>query len=125
MSEPLALLYYSNLMPGGQLVNRLQDLGYRVQTLADMAALAETCQREKPLVVVAEILPGGPACASVAQLGRSRHAAYSGAGLVGGAGPGATTPGQGSRHFVAWPATPPLPNICRDCWTRFCKWNKP
>jgi len=68
MSKPLALLYYSNLMPGGQLANRLQDLGYRVQTLADMAQLPETCQREKPLVVVAEILPGGPACASIAQL---------------------------------------------------------
>jgi CheY-like chemotaxis protein len=68
MSKPLALLYYSNLMPGGQLANRLHDLGYRVQMLADMAALVETCQKEKPLVVVAEILPGGPACASIAQL---------------------------------------------------------
>ena len=68
MSKPLALLYYSNLMPGGQLANRLQDLGYRVHLIADMAHLAETCQREKPLVVVAEILPGSPACASIAQL---------------------------------------------------------
>src|SRR5665213_1278990 len=68
MSKPLAILYYSNLMPGGQLANRLQDLGYRVQTLADMAQLTETCQREKPLVVVAEILAGGPACACVAQM---------------------------------------------------------
>jgi DNA-binding response OmpR family regulator len=68
MSKPLALLYYSNLMPGGQLANRLQDLGYRVQMLADMAALAETCQKEKPLVVVAELLPDGPAFDSIAQL---------------------------------------------------------
>jgi CheY-like chemotaxis protein len=68
MSKPLALLYYSNLMPGGQVANRLLDLGYRVQTLADMAALAETCQKEKPLVVLAEILPGGPAFAAIAQL---------------------------------------------------------
>jgi CheY-like chemotaxis protein len=68
MSEPLALLYYSNLMPGGQLVNRLQDLGYRVQTLADVAALVEICQNEKPLVVLAEILPDGPAFAAIAQL---------------------------------------------------------
>jgi CheY-like chemotaxis protein len=68
MSKPLALLYYSNLMPGGQLANQLLDLGYRVQLLADMAALAETCQHEKPLVVVAEILPGGPACAAIAQM---------------------------------------------------------
>jgi CheY-like chemotaxis protein len=68
MSKPLALLHYSNLMPGGPLANRLQDLGYRVQTIVDMAALVEICQNEKPLVVVAEILPGGPACAAIAQL---------------------------------------------------------
>ena len=68
MSEPLALLHYSNLMPGGQLANRLQDLGYRVQTLVDVAALVETCQKEKPLVVVAEILPDGPAFAAIARL---------------------------------------------------------
>jgi PleD family two-component response regulator len=64
----LALLYYSNLMPGSQLSNRLLDLGYRVHILADMAHLAETCQKEKPLVVVAEILAGGPALTSIAQL---------------------------------------------------------
>jgi PleD family two-component response regulator len=57
MSKPLALLHYSTLMPGGQLANRLQDLGYRVQTLSDMARLVEVCQTEKPLVVVTEILP--------------------------------------------------------------------
>jgi len=68
MSKPLALLYYSNLMPGTQLSNRLLDLGYRVHILADMAHLVENCQNEKPLVVVAEILADGPACASIAQL---------------------------------------------------------
>jgi PleD family two-component response regulator len=68
MSKPLALLYYSNLMPGTQLSNRLLDLGYRVHILADMAHLAESCQREKPLVVVAEILPDSPAFASITQL---------------------------------------------------------
>lgn len=66
--KPLALLHYSNLMPGSQLSNRLLDLGYRVQILSDIARLAETCQTEKPLVVVMEILAGTPACASVAKL---------------------------------------------------------
>jgi CheY-like chemotaxis protein len=70
MSEPLALLHYSNLMPGGQLANRLQDLGYRVQMLPDIAALVETCQQDKPLLVIAEILPGGPECAAITQLRR-------------------------------------------------------
>ena len=70
MNEPLAILHYSNLMPGGPLGNRLQDLGYRVHMLVDIAGLAEICQNEKPLVVVAEIAPGGPACAAIAQLRR-------------------------------------------------------
>jgi PleD family two-component response regulator len=68
MSKPLALLHYSTLMPGGQLANRLQDLGYRVQTLSDMARLVEVCQTEKPLVVVTEILPNGLPSAFIAQL---------------------------------------------------------
>jgi len=68
MSKPTALLYYSNLMPGSQLSNRLLDLGYRVHILTDMALLVETCQLEKPLLVVAEILAGTPACTSIAQL---------------------------------------------------------
>jgi CheY-like chemotaxis protein len=68
MSKPLAILYYSNLLPGGELANQLQELGYRVQTLTDLVGLTETCQNEKPLVVIAEIVPGGPACASIARL---------------------------------------------------------
>jgi CheY-like chemotaxis protein len=68
MSKPLAVLYYSNLMPGGQLANRLQDMGYRVQTLPELARLTEVCQAAKPLVVVAEILPDGPAFEAVGQL---------------------------------------------------------
>jgi len=68
MSKPLALLYYSNLMPGSQLSNRLLDLGYRVHILADMSHLSEACQKEKPLVVVAEIVPGSPALSNIAQL---------------------------------------------------------
>lgn len=68
MSKPLALLYYSSLMPGSQLSNRLLDLGYRVQNVSDMAHLTEICQKETPLVVVAEIQPGGAALASIAKL---------------------------------------------------------
>jgi CheY-like chemotaxis protein len=68
MSKPLALLHYSNLMPGSQLANQLIDLGYRVQTLPDLVGLTEACQKEKPLLVVAEIVPGGAGCASVARL---------------------------------------------------------
>jgi len=57
MSKPLALVYYLNLLPGSQLANRLEDLGYRVQTLDSVALLPPACEREKPLVVIAEQLP--------------------------------------------------------------------
>src|SRR5262245_49139849 len=39
MTEPLALVVYEKLLPGSQLVNRLQDLKYRVQTVADPTQL--------------------------------------------------------------------------------------
>jgi CheY-like chemotaxis protein len=68
MSKPLALVYYSNLLLGSQLANRLQDLGYRVQSLNSAALLAPACEREKPLVAVAELSPPLEACSAVAQL---------------------------------------------------------
>jgi PleD family two-component response regulator len=68
MSKPLALVYYSNLLPGSQLPNRMQDLGYRVESLETVALLAAACEREKPLVVIAELVPATDACAAIAQL---------------------------------------------------------
>ncbi len=68
MSKPVALVHYSNLLPGTQLANRLLDLGYRVETLPDLADLRETCEREKPMVVVAEVSRDPTGCAGVADL---------------------------------------------------------
>lgn len=68
MSKPLALLYYSNLIPGSQLGNRLIDMGYRVQALSDLKGLTELCQKEKPLLVISEVVPGGPAFGDIARL---------------------------------------------------------
>ena len=55
MKLPLAILLYENLIPGSQLINRLQDLGYRVQTINDARLLVELAEREKALVVVADL----------------------------------------------------------------------
>jgi CheY-like chemotaxis protein len=55
MTQPLAFVIYEKLMPGSQLVNRLQDLGYRVQTVTDIPALIELAVRDKPLVVFADL----------------------------------------------------------------------
>ena len=55
MAQPLALIFYERLLPGTQLVNRLQDAGYRVQTVHDPNALIATAQDEKPLIVLADL----------------------------------------------------------------------
>ena len=68
MSKPLALLYYSNLLPGSQLAGRLQDLGYRVQSISTAALLSTACGDEMPLVVIAELAPAAAVCAAIAQL---------------------------------------------------------
>ena len=57
MPEPLALFLYEKLLPGGQLVNRLQDSGYRVQTLSDSRTLVEQAERDKPLLVLVDLEP--------------------------------------------------------------------
>jgi CheY-like chemotaxis protein len=57
MKEPLTLLLYERLLPGGQLVNRMQDLGYRVQAIADPATLTEQAEHEKPLLIMADLEP--------------------------------------------------------------------
>ena len=55
MTQPLALVLYEKLLPGSQLVNRLQDLNYRVQTVADSRMLVECCEQTKPMLVLADL----------------------------------------------------------------------
>jgi CheY-like chemotaxis protein len=55
VTQPLALVIYENLLPGTQLVNRLQDLNYRVQTVPDAAMLEKCAQEERPMLVVADL----------------------------------------------------------------------
>lgn len=55
MTQPLALVLYEKLLPGSQLVNRLQDLKYRVQTVSDATALTSTAAQALPMVVLADL----------------------------------------------------------------------
>jgi len=55
MTQPLALVLYEKLLPGTQLVNRLQDLNYRVQTLADPDQLPTCAEQMKPMLVLADL----------------------------------------------------------------------
>lgn len=56
MTKPLALVFYERLLPGSQLVNRLQDLGYRVQTIADPHAIVTTAESQKPIILLIDLV---------------------------------------------------------------------
>ncbi len=66
--QPLALVFYEKLMPGSQLVNKLQDLNYRVQTVNDPALLQPGAPRESPLLVIADLAGGEAVCSAIAGL---------------------------------------------------------
>jgi CheY-like chemotaxis protein len=68
LMQPLALVFYERLMPGSQLVNRLQDLNYRVLPLSDAARLAATVQRESPLLLFIDLAAPGDVCGVIAAL---------------------------------------------------------
>jgi CheY-like chemotaxis protein len=55
MTRPLALILYEKILPGTQLVNRMQDLGYRVATLSTPADLVATARRDQAIVVFADL----------------------------------------------------------------------
>lgn len=77
MTQPLALVLYERLLPGSQLVNRLQDLNYRVQVIADAEKLAECAEEAKPMLVLADLESTHnnvcPALASLKQNPATRH----------------------------------------------------
>ena len=68
MIQPLALVFYEKLMPGSQLVNKLQDLNYRVQTVNDPALLQPGALRESPLLVIADLAGGEAVFSAIAGL---------------------------------------------------------
>ena len=55
MTQPLALVFYEKLMPGSQLVNRLQDLNYRVRAVNDLASFQRCAQSEGPMLVFVDL----------------------------------------------------------------------
>ena len=68
MIQPLALVFYEKLMPGSQLVNKLQDLNYRVQTVSDPALLQPGSLQESPLLVIADLAGGDAVLSAIAGL---------------------------------------------------------
>lgn len=69
MTQPLALVVYEKILPGTQLVNRLQDLRYRVQVVTDATTLTTCAQQEKPMLVLADLTSSRQnVCAAISQL---------------------------------------------------------
>jgi CheY-like chemotaxis protein len=69
MTLPLALLVYQDILPGSQLVCQLEELGYRTRVMSDAGGLVEEAEREKPMVVVADLLPRrAEVCAAIRRL---------------------------------------------------------
>jgi DNA-binding response OmpR family regulator len=57
--QPLALIYYQNLLPGSTLANRLRDLNYRVHAAGNLAELVSVAQSEGPMVVLMDVTGEG------------------------------------------------------------------
>ena len=68
MLQPLAIVFYERLMPGSQLVNRLQDLHYRVLTISNPALLAVTARRESPLLLFVDLDAPGEICGAIEKI---------------------------------------------------------
>jgi PleD family two-component response regulator len=77
MTKPLALVFYERLLPGSQLVNRLEDLGYRVRTISDASMLIETARQEKPLVAMVDLVGArAKVCEMVKELREAAETAH-------------------------------------------------
>jgi DNA-binding response OmpR family regulator len=69
MKQPVILLVYDKMLPGSQLVNRLQDLGYEVQVVPDYTQLVTEAQRLTPLLALIDLaLRQEELCALITQL---------------------------------------------------------
>jgi CheY-like chemotaxis protein len=55
MNQPLAVVVYQRLLPGSQLINRLQDLRYRVQALSQPAELLAFAENNLPILALVDM----------------------------------------------------------------------
>lgn len=78
MSQPLAFVLYEKLTPGSQLINRLQDINYRVHSLGNPEELVSVASEEKPLVIFAELdMPkGGDVIGAIKRLRQNSSTAH-------------------------------------------------
>jgi CheY-like chemotaxis protein len=62
-------VFYADLIPGSQLVNRLQDSQYRVQAISGLDELASCAGSAGPMLIFADLSPkGGDVCGLIRRL---------------------------------------------------------
>ena len=77
MTSPLAVLCYEKLLPGSQMVNRLEDLAYRVEVLNDASRLVQTARQVMPMVVLVDMKSAsGDTSGGIRQLRESEETAH-------------------------------------------------
>jgi PleD family two-component response regulator len=77
VNNPLALLYYEGLLTGSQLLNRLQDQGYRTVLVSEPDRLAEQALADLPLLVAVELaVRTDQVCEAIRQLKRHESTAH-------------------------------------------------
>ncbi len=56
VTSPLAILFYEDLIPGSQLVNRLQDQRYRVHVAGSPEELLSVAASAGPMLILADLV---------------------------------------------------------------------
>lgn len=59
MMKPLAFVCSENMVLGTQLVDRLQDLGYRVEIISNAGQLSTQTRSARPFVIVSDLTSHG------------------------------------------------------------------
>ncbi|HEX5219540.1 MAG TPA: hypothetical protein VFZ59_08220 [Verrucomicrobiae bacterium] len=77
MTLPLALVFYEDLIPGSQLVNRLQDSKYRVQVVPKLDELFDCAAHAGPMLIFADLAPRSrDVCAVIRKLRNESSTAH-------------------------------------------------
>ena len=77
MTLPLALVFYEDLIPGSQLVNRLQDSKYRVQVVSKLEELFDSAAHAGPMLIFADLVSrNGNVCAVIQKLRNEKATAH-------------------------------------------------
>ena len=77
MTTPVALLYYDQLVAGAQVANHLQDMGYRVLTIASPRQAVEQAVQNRALIFIGNLsAPVSPVASAVLSLKASPETAH-------------------------------------------------